>query len=67
MFNELTPKLKEYIDYMFLTELENLKKAYDSSYEKIVYEKPDEIVIRGYPLIYKEYILEKIAEMDEEI
>lgn len=67
MFNELTPKLKEYIDYMFLTELENLKKSYDESYEKIIYERPVEEDIIGFPLIYKIYILEKIAEIEEEI
>ena len=67
MLKEVSNDLKEYIDYMFLTECEKIKKAYDGSYVEKTYARPSEEKIIGFPLIYKTYILDKIAEIESEI
>ena len=64
-FKELTPKLKQLVDYLVLTKLEDLKKEYDESYEKKVYIPPKEIDIKGFPLAYKIYILEELRFITE--
>ena len=67
MYKEVPNSLKEYIDYMFGTECEKLKKAFKPAYTPKTYTQPENIILREYPISYKTYILEKIAEIEAEI
>ena len=60
---ELPFDLKEWINYMFAVELEDMKYEYDDTYVKKEYERPAEEKIKGFPITYKTYVLDKVTEM----